>query len=53
MYPRIPTPAGRVQGDVLVENTPPAMATSSATNAYRVTELERRSARSAASIARG
>lgn len=30
-YPAIPTPAGRVQGQVVVENAPPAIATSTAT----------------------
>lgn len=40
-YPTIPTPAGRVQGHVLVENKPPAIATRTATSGYCTTDADK------------
>lgn len=47
MYDTIPTPAGSVQGHVLVEKMPPAMATITATIGYAATDAERLSMKSA------
>lgn len=47
MYETIPTPAGSVQGHVLVEKMPPAMATITATMGYAATDAERLSMKSA------
>ena len=47
MYPTIPTTAGKVQGQVLVERMPPAKATRSASAGYCPTEFANRSMKSA------
>jgi len=46
-YPTIPTPAGTVQGQVLVDRSPPAMATRIATSGYCAIAPARRSMKSA------
>src|SRR5262249_10197751 len=52
-YPTTPTPAGSVQGQVLVESKPPSVATSNATEGYCATEADTLSMKSNGFISSG